>query len=67
MADYAPHSALYYPSIEFQSEEWVKMALLFWDHGYRIVPVGHTPNDSFEIQTFIDNGLVINIPVSEGK
>lgn len=67
MADYAPHSVLYYPSIEFQSEEWVKKALLFWDHVYRIVPVGYTPDDSFEIKTFIDKGLVINIPVSEGE
>lgn len=67
MADYAPHSVLYYPSIEFQSEEWLKKALLFWDHVYRIVPVGYTPDDSFEIKTFIDNGLVINIPVSEGE
>lgn len=67
MTDYAPHSVLYYPSIEFRSVEWVKKALLFWDHVYRIVPVGYTPDDSFEIKTFIDNELVIDIPVSEGE
>lgn len=67
MADYAPHSVLYYPSIEFQSEEWLKKALLFWDHVYRIVPEGYTPDDSYEVKAFIDNGLVKNIPVSEGE
>lgn len=66
-SDYAPHSVLYYPSIEFQSIEWLKKALLFWDHVYRIVPAGYSPNDSNEIKLFIEKGLIIDIPVSEGE
>ena len=41
-----PNSILYYPHIEFQNEAWVKSCLLLWNHVYRIVPEGYTPNDS---------------------
>lgn len=67
MPNYHPHSVLYYPSIEFQSIEWVKRALLFWDHVYRIVPDGYTPNDPQEIMSLKEHNLVIDIPVSEGE
>lgn len=60
-----PHSVLYYPSIEFIDESWVKRALLFWDHVYRIVPTGYEPKDSSEIQELCNSGLIINISVSE--
>ena len=36
---------LYYPSIEFQSMDWVKSSILLWDNVYRIVPKGYEPND----------------------
>jgi len=52
---------LYYPSIEFQSVEWVKSSLLLWDCVYRIVPDGYTPNDCDEIKTFVDANLIRNI------
>lgn len=67
MTNSNPHSVLYYPSIEFQSIEWVKKALLFWDHVYRIVPDGYKPDDSNEILLFKENNLIIDIPVSEGE
>lgn len=62
-----PHSVLYYPTIEFIDESWVKRALLFWDHVYRIVPTGYKPNDSDELRELYDNGLIINVNVSEAE
>ena len=41
-----PKSILYYPSIHFKDENWVKRALLYWDSVYRIVPVGGRLFDS---------------------
>jgi hypothetical protein len=55
------NSILYYPSIEFASEEWVKSSLLLWDHVYRIVPENYKTDDSPEIQVLVDEGLVRNI------
>ena len=54
-------SILYYPSIEFHSANWVKAALLVWDHVYRIVPPSYTPNDPPEIKRAIDADLVRTI------
>ena len=39
---FASRSILYYPTIEFQSETWVKASLLFWDKIYRIVPANYS-------------------------
>ena len=59
---------LYYPSIEFQSMDWVKSSLLLWDNVYRIVPKGYEPNDNDEIRAFVDAGLIRNImPTDEEK
>jgi len=33
-------SVLYYPFPHIQDENWLKEQALFWDHLYRIVPVG---------------------------
>lgn len=60
-----PNSILYYPHIEFKNEAWVKSSLLLWDHVYRIVPDGYTPEDSYEIKALIDEGLVRNIKLDE--
>ena len=54
-------SVLYYPSIEFMNESWVKAALLFWDKVYRIVPESVIPNDSDDINTAKSEGLVEDI------
>ena len=67
MTNSNPHSVLYYPTIEFQSIEWVKKALLFWDHVYRIVPQGYIPQDSQEILLLKEHDLIIDIPVSDGE
>ena len=37
---------LYYPTIEFKNDAWVKLAVLYWDKLGRIVPSGYRPNDS---------------------
>ena len=59
---------LYYPSIEFQSTEWVKSSLLLWDAVYRIVPEGYEPIDNDEIRAFVDAGLIRNIvPTDDEK
>lgn len=60
-----PNSILYYPYIEFQNEAWVKSSLLLWDHVYRIVPEGYTPNDSDEISALVDNDLVRNVKLDD--
>ncbi len=55
---------LYYPTIEFQDETWVKSALTFWDKIYRIVPRGYYPNDSEEIYIAKQEGLIEDIFLS---
>ena len=59
------NSILYYPSIEFHSDEWVKSSLLLWDHVYRIVPNDYIPRDNNSIKEFTDSGLVRNIILEE--
>lgn len=60
-----PNSILYYPHIEFQNEAWVKSSLLLWDHVYRIVPEGYSPNDSDEIKALVDEDLVRDIKLDD--
>jgi hypothetical protein len=55
---------LYYPTIEFQDETWVKSALTFWDKVYRIVPRGYNPNDSDEIYIAKQEGLIEDVFLS---
>lgn len=57
-------SILYFPSIEFNDDAWVKSAALIWDHVYRIVPRGYTPKDSDEVKYAIDNDFVRNVNVN---
>jgi hypothetical protein len=54
-------NVLYFPFIEFQSLEWLKATLLVWDHVYRIVPSGYSPNDNAEIKEAIQAGRIRNI------
>lgn len=58
-------SVLYYPSIEFQSDNWVKSSLLFWDKIYRIVPPSYTPCDSETVIEATRHGLIKNISVDD--
>jgi hypothetical protein len=55
---------LYYPTIEFLDETWLKYALCIWDKVYRIVPGDYTPNDSDEVKAAIEQGLVENIKLT---
>lgn len=57
----ASDSILYFPSIEFKSDEWIKSSLLYWDKIYRIVPQGYKPRDSVLVQTVCQHGLIENI------
>ena len=52
---------LYYPTIEFYDEVWLKASLCIWDKIYRIVPHSYKPKDSYEVKIAIDNGLVEDI------
>jgi hypothetical protein len=63
--NFASDSILYYPTIEFQNETWVKAALTFWDKIYRIVPQGYSPMDSDEIEIAVKEGFIENIELSE--
>ena len=53
-------SILYYPTIEFQQEDykWLVRASLFWDNIYRIVPGGYTPQDDEFIRTLSGGGEI---------
>jgi hypothetical protein len=59
-------SILYYPTIEFQNDTWLKAAICVWEKVYRIVPASYTPNDSDEVKEAIDAGLVESIKLEKG-
>jgi len=63
--NFTSDSILYYPTIEFQNETWVKAAITFWDKIYRIVPLNYKPKDSDGIKIAISNGVIENIELSE--
>lgn len=56
---------LYYPTIEFMDEAWLKSSLCVWDKVYRIVPESYEPKDSDEVKIAVDNGVVENIVLTE--
>jgi hypothetical protein len=58
-------SVLYYPHIEIPNQIWLKNALLFWDHVYRIVPKGYATNDNDEAKMAADAGLLRNIHLED--
>lgn len=61
---FASRSILYYPTLEFRSETWVKASLLFWDKIYRIVPANYATRDSDEIKIAISNGFIEDIELT---
>lgn len=58
-------SILYYPSIEFPDDGFVKSSLCIWDTIYRIVPESYSPNDSDEIVIAVQEGAIKNIKLTE--
>ena len=58
-------SILYYPSIEFTSDAWVKASLLVWDRVYRIVPKDYCPRDNYAIREAVDADLVCDIHLED--
>jgi hypothetical protein len=63
--NFTSDSILYYPTIEFQSETWVKSAITFWDKIYRIVPPHYQSKDSDEVKIAISEGIIENIELSD--
>jgi hypothetical protein len=61
-----PSEVLYYPSIEFYDDSWLKGALCHWDKVFRIVPPSYRPHDSDEVKEAIDAGLLESITLTEG-
>ncbi len=59
-----PKTALYFPTIEFQDEEWLKSALCIWDHIDRIVPPDYVPQDTSEVRQMVDHGLIRSIKLT---
>jgi hypothetical protein len=59
-------SVLYYPTIEFQTDAWLKAAICVWEKVYRIVPPSYKPHDSDEVKEAIDAGLVESIQLEKG-
>jgi hypothetical protein len=55
---------LYYPTIEFLDEVWLKCALCVWEKVLRIVPPNYVPKDSDEVKRAVDQGLVKNVALS---
>ena len=55
---------LYFPTIEFQSDAWVKSALCVWEKVYRIVPPSYVPQDSDEVKEAIDAGLIESVKMT---
>jgi hypothetical protein len=60
MPDY--NYALYYPTIEFQSYEWLWAASLLWDRIYKIVPENYIPDEPPNVLELQDEGE-IGIPI----
>ena len=56
---------LYFPTIHVKSSNWLKAALLMWDHVYRIVPAGVEPRDSRAVATAVEAGLLRNISIED--
>lgn len=49
---------LYYPFIEIQDTNWLKLSLLCWDGLRRIVPTPVSPKDDADVCQVIDAGLL---------
>lgn len=60
-----PKSVLYFPTIEFQDESWLRASLCVWDRVERIVPAGYKPRDSSDVRALLDAGLVRAIDLSK--
>jgi hypothetical protein len=50
--------ALYYPTLEFQSYEWLWSATLLWDKIYRIVPKSYAPEDPDNVKALVEDGSI---------
>jgi hypothetical protein len=56
---------LYYPSIMFKDDSWVKCAALYWDKMGRIVPSDYKPDDSTTVRQLTEElGFVVNFEPS---
>jgi hypothetical protein len=51
-------SVLYFPHIEIETPQWLKISLLLWDKVYRIVPKNYVPLDTADTKRAVDADLV---------
>lgn len=60
--------ALYYPWINFRSDNWIKLAALYWNRIGRIVPRGYPTHDSRTVRA-LDSalGLIANLHPEEAS
>jgi hypothetical protein len=58
------HIGIYFPYFHFPSDEWVKLAALYWDGMLRIVPEGYvTQRDSEAVKALANKrAFIINAP-----
>lgn len=59
-----PREALYFPTIHFHDEGWLRASLCIWERVHRIVPEGYQTNDSDDVRHLTDEGLIGSIFVS---
>jgi hypothetical protein len=59
-------AGLYYPWMHFQSDEWLKLAILTWDNIARVRPLGIDDRDSEVVKKVRDmSDFVIELTPSE--
>lgn len=56
--NFSPNYALYYPTIHFQSYEWLLSASLIWDKIYRIVPESVKVSDPDNVRLLMEDGNI---------
>jgi len=49
---------LYHPYIHFQDKGWLKLAALYWDKIFRMVPAAIVPDDDVEVRELADSGII---------
>lgn len=52
------YHGLYHPHIHFQDEGWLKLAALYWDGIFRIVPSAIVPEDDDQVKKLIGAGVI---------
>ena len=63
-----PMMGLYYPSVHFRDENWLKLAVLYWPRMVRIVPDGYPAGDSETLRRLQGElGWTVDNPATAAK